>query len=174
MSAVGRLAFLLVVVPILEIVILVRLGQLIGLWPTVALVLGAGVAGAALARLEGTRVLFAFRQELASGRLPAQALLDGVSVAIGAALLLAPGVLTDVAGLALLFPPSRRWIQRQVRRRLERAVAEGQIRVSTLGADTPGAWGAGRAHGAWRGSAERGSTHGLDPSKGIVIESDDP
>ena len=172
MTIVGRLALLFVIVPILELVLLIQIGQVVGLWPTVALVLLTGVTGAALARLEGMRVLFQFRRELASGRIPGQALLDGISVLIGGALLLTPGILTDVAGFALLLPVSRRWIQRRVRRRLERGVRDGTIRVVATGPGGLGWWG---AAGAERSGAEPGSgaPRGLDPSKGIVIDRDD-
>lgn len=153
MTFLGRLALLFVIVPILELVLLIQLGQVVGLWPTVGLVLLTGVTGAALARLEGMRVLFQFQRELAAGRLPGQALLDGISVLVGGALLLTPGILTDLAGFALLFPPSRRWVQGRVRERLERSLRDGTIRVVSMGGP--------------------GASQGLDPSKGIVIEPDD-
>lgn len=162
MSFLGRLALFFIVVPILELVLLIQLGQVVGLWPTLGLVIFTGVTGAALARLEGLRVLYQFQAELAAGKLPGQALLDGISVLVGGAFLLTPGILTDLAGFALLFPPSRRWIQRRVRRRLERGMAEGTIRVVTMG---PGGF-------RWPGGGA-GREAPLDPSKGIVVESED-
>lgn len=172
MTVLGRLALLFVIVPILELVLLIQIGQVVGLWPTLALVLLTGVTGAALARLEGMRVLFQFRRELASGRLPGQALLDGISVLVGGAFLLTPGVLTDFAGFALLVPFTRRWIQRRVRKRLERSLRDGTIRVVTMGPTGFGRWG---SDGPGAQAPERGSdtSRGLDPSKGIVIEPDD-
>lgn len=170
----GRLALLFVVLPILELVILIRLGQLMGLWPTVALVLLTGFAGAALARLEGMRVLLQFQAEVAAGRLPTQAMLDGISVMVGGALLLTPGVLTDFAGLVLLFPPTRRALQRMVSRRLERGIAEGRVHVVSMG----GGWGAPSGHpdfgaGSGPGRRQERDPRPLDPSKGIVIEPKD-
>jgi UPF0716 protein FxsA len=90
MTVLGRLALFFVVVPVIELVLLIQLGQVVGLWPTLALVVFTGVTGAALARLEGLRVLFQFRSELASGKLPGQAILDGISVLVGGAFLLTP------------------------------------------------------------------------------------
>ncbi len=119
MSCLARLAFFFVVIPVLELVLLVRIGQAVGFLPTLVVVLGSGIVGAVLARAEGFRILFQARQELMRGRVPGQALLDGISVLVAGASLLAPGVLTDIAGIALLLPPSRRWIQRRVRARLE-------------------------------------------------------
>jgi UPF0716 protein FxsA len=172
MTILGRLALLFVIVPVLELVLLIQIGQVVGLWPTLALVVITGMAGAALARLEGIRVLFAFRQELARGRIPGQALLDGISVLVGGAFLLTPGILTDFAGFALLLPVSRRWVQRRVRRRLERSLRDGTVRVVTMGPSGFGRWGS-------DGSGSRGSEwgerppQGLDPSKGIVVEQDE-
>jgi UPF0716 protein FxsA len=167
MSFFGRMALLFVIVPILELMLLIRIGEVIGLLPTLGLVLFTGVAGAALARMEGVRVFFQFQRELAAGRIPGQPMLDGISVLLGAAFLLTPGILTDLAGLALLFPPTRRWIQRRVRKRLENRIADGSIRVVTMGPTGFASWG---GSGGGR-SAEPGAE--LDPSKGIVIESDD-
>jgi UPF0716 protein FxsA len=158
MSFLGRLALFFVVVPVLELVLLIELGQVVGLWPTLAVVLGTGLLGAAMARAEGLRVLYRFQSELASGQLPGQALLDGIAVLLGGAFLLTPGILTDLTGFALLFPPTRRWIQRNVRRRLERGLAEGTIRVATMG---PGGF-------AWSGDDAS-----LDPTKGIVVDVED-
>jgi UPF0716 protein FxsA len=170
MSFLGRLALFFVVVPLLELVLLIELGQVVGLWPTLALVLGTGLLGAAMARAEGLRVLYRFQAELASGQLPGQALLDGISVLVGGAFLLTPGILTDLTGFALLFPPTRHWIQRSVRRRLERGLAEGTIHVVTMG---PGGFGWSGGFGGDTGASRRrpdDAAGPLDPSKGIVVE----
>ena len=173
MSILGRLALLFIVVPILELVILIQIGQLVGLLPTLALVVLTGVGGAALARAEGLRVFLQFRRELAEGKLPGQALLDGLSVLIGGAFLLTPGVLTDLMGLLLLFPPSRRWIQRRVRAGLERGLEDGSIRVATMRSD--GLWAFGGRFGASvGGSREPDPLSGLDPSKEIEVGPEEP
>ena len=94
----GRLIFF-VAVPLLELAILLQIGQWIGLPSTIALVVTTGVAGAALARRQGIRAFLAVQRELASGRLPGRSLLDGLAILVGGALLLTPGVLTDVIGI---------------------------------------------------------------------------
>lgn len=175
MTLLGRLALLFVVLPILELVLLIRIGQWVGVVPTVALVLLTGVGGAMLARAEGLRVLFRFQRELASGRLPGQALLDALSVLLGGVLLLTPGVLSDVAGLSLLVPVTRRWIQRKVRARLEQRITDGTIRVLVGG---PGPSGGFRGFGGSDvDTASNEETDSdpyrdrpLDPRKGIVVE----
>ncbi|MFQ5538010.1 MAG: FxsA family protein [Gemmatimonadota bacterium] len=132
MNILGRLVLFFVFVPLLELILLIRIGEWVGLWPTLGLVVFTGVVGAALARAEGLRVLWAFQEELSRGRLPTQALQDGVAVLVGGAFLLTPGILTDLAGFFLLFPPSRHWLQRRIRRNLERRIREGSIRVITM------------------------------------------
>lgn len=131
MTVLGRLALLFVVVPLVELVLLIQVGRWVGLWPTVALVFLTGVAGAGLARAEGLRTLWSLREDLAAGRLPGRAILDGVAILVGGALLLTPGFLTDVFGFALLVPPTRRLVQRLVRRRIEGMIEEGSVRVFT-------------------------------------------
>lgn len=170
MSFLGRLALFFIVVPVLELFLLIRLGQVVGLWPTLGLVIGTGLLGAHMARTEGLRILYRFQTELASGRLPGQALLDGIAVLIGGAFLLTPGILTDLTGFALLFPPTRHWIQRWARRRLERGLTDGTIHMTTMG---PGGfmWSSG-GFGGFDGSTQgpREDESSLDPSKGIVVE----
>ena len=159
MTTLGRLALLFVVVPIIELMLLIQLGQFVGLLPTLALVVVTGIGGAAMARAEGLRVLFQFQKELAQGRLPGQAMLDGASVLVGGAFLLTPGVLTDLPGCSLLFPLSRRWIQRQLKKRLEQQMADGSIRVMAMG---PG--------GLGFGGVDPREGPRMDPAKGIVVE----
>ena len=139
----SRLIFLFVAIPLVELAILLQVGQLIGLLPTVSLVVATGIAGAALARHQGLRALLAVQEELASGRLPGRSLLDGLSILVGGAFLLTPGILTDIVGFSLLLPPSRRWIQRAVQRRLERRIDEGTVefRVFTPGGGSRTSWG---------------------------------
>ena len=149
----ARLGLLFVLVPALELFLLIRIGEWLGIWSTLLLILTTGAVGAALARAEGMRVLVRFQQEMLAGRLPGQALQDGISVLVGGAFLVTPGILTDLAGLALLFPPTRRLIQRRVRRSLERRIREGTVRVVVGG---PGGF---RAGGG-----------GLDPDKEIRVD----
>ncbi len=160
MTFLARLMFFFVVVPLVELMLLIRIGEWIGLWPTLALVLVTGAVGATLARAEGTRVLTQFRRELAEGRLPGQPLLDGISVLVGGAFLLTPGILTDLAGLVLLFPPSRRWIQRRLRSRLESRIRDGTLNVVVMGS------------GPWQTSGRRDPPRpdGLDPRLGIDVD----
>ena len=176
MNILGRLALFFVIVPILELMLLIQIGEYVGLLPTLALVVFTGVAGAALARAEGMRVFFSFQKEVASGRLPGQSLLDGISVLIGGAFLLTPGVLTDLAGFSLLLPVTRRWIQKRVRARLEQQIKEGTINMVVMGPGGLGSGGFGPMGGFGQAGtpgqpdADPGVERPLDPSLGIDVE----
>lgn len=126
------LALLFVGIPLAELALLVQVGRWVGLGPTLALVLLTGIAGAWLARAEGLRVLLGARSELAAGRMPSQALMDGVAILVGGAVLLTPGLLTDLFGFALLLPPTRRAIQRAIRTRLQRRLEDGTFQMITI------------------------------------------
>ena len=133
MSILGRLALLFVVVPLVELALLILMGQWVGTWPTISLVVFTGVTGAWLARTQGLRTMWRLRHDLAKGRVPGQAIMDGVSVLAGGALLLTPGVLTDLIGFSLLVPGTRRLIQKRVMDRLERRIQEGAVQVNLAG-----------------------------------------
>jgi len=118
-----------VVVPLLEIAIVIRVGQVIGGWPTVLLLLAESLLGAVIVRREGARSWAALRSTFRSGRLPTRELADGALVLVGGTLLLTPGFLTDIAGFFLVLPITRplarRWLLTLVERRT-RAAARGR------------------------------------------------
>jgi UPF0716 protein FxsA len=120
-----RLLALFVIVPLVDLAILVRLGQALGFWPTIGLVVATGTVGAFLARSQGLAVLRGIRTELSVGQVPSTRLLDGVMVLVGGALLLTPGLLTDLAGFLLLLPFSRAPLRAVLRRRAEAMVRSG-------------------------------------------------
>jgi UPF0716 protein FxsA len=107
-----RLLLLFTVVPVVELALLVQLGRVIGLAPTVAIVFLTGITGAALARWQGLLALRRVQNELAEGRVPAGALVDGLLIFVAGAMLLTPGLITDAAGFLLLVPPTRAAVRR--------------------------------------------------------------
>ena len=129
MSILGRLALLFVVVPLLELALLIQMGRIVGFWPTIALVVFTGLTGAWLARTEGLRTMWRLRDDVANGRVPGQAIMDGMAVLAGGALLLTPGIITDVLGFGLLFPATRHAMQKRIMTRLERSIQEGAVQV---------------------------------------------
>jgi UPF0716 protein FxsA len=107
--AVG-LAF--IVVPVLELALLIKTGQIIGVWATVALVLTTALTGAIIISRQSLSVLRRTLEALSEGRPPVAPVVDGLFLLAAGALLLTPGLLTDAVALALLVPPVRRAIAR--------------------------------------------------------------
>jgi UPF0716 protein FxsA len=165
MSLLSRLFLLFVGVPLLELFLLIQMGEWIGFLPTIAVVVATGVGGAALARMEGLRTLWTIQEELAHGRLPGAALLDGAAVLFGGALLLTPGIITDLVGLSCLFPPTRRILLKRIRKALESRLEAGTIRVLRVG----GRFGSGPV-GTWEEQDD--ASENLDPSREIVVDAD--
>ncbi|NIR42774.1 MAG: FxsA family protein [Gemmatimonadetes bacterium] len=125
-----RLLPLFIIVPIVELALLIQLGRWVGLWPTLALIAITGIAGAALASREGLRAWREFQLEMWQGRVPGRQIMDGISILAGGALLLTPGLLTDVVGFGLVVRPTRRWLQNRVVNRFAgRLVRGGQFYV---------------------------------------------
>ena len=118
------LVVLFIVVPIAELVVLIQIGELIGVWWTVALLVADAVLGSILARSQGRTAWQRFNDAVAAGRMPGREAIDGALVLFGAALLLTPGFLSDILGIALLLPPTRAVVRRiLVRRFAARMVA---------------------------------------------------
>lgn len=113
----GWLALIFLVVPLVELVFIIQVGQVIGPWYTVALLLAVSVAGAWLVKREGLSVIRRFRRQLEAGSIPGRELVDGVLILFAGALLLTPGFLTDAFGLLLLTPPVRAVIRAGLLRR---------------------------------------------------------
>jgi UPF0716 protein FxsA len=122
MPLLGLLA-LFIVVPLAELYVILRVGDAIGVLPTIALLALDSVLGSMLLRAQGRAVWRRFNEALATGRLPHREVMDGVLVIFGGAFLITPGFLTDVVGLVLLFPPTRTLVRRLLVRRLGRRVA---------------------------------------------------
>jgi UPF0716 protein FxsA len=99
------LAFLLV--PILEIFVIIQVGQVIGAWPTVVLLIVESALGAWLVKREGRRAWAALRTAMQTGRMPGRELGDAALVLIGGTLLLTPGFVTDVVGFFFVLPFTR-------------------------------------------------------------------
>ncbi len=109
-----RLLLLFTIVPLIELYLLITIGGVIGVVPTIAIVIGTGVLGAWLARWQGLAVIRRISDEMADGRIPTDALIDGLLVLVAAAVLLTPGLLTDTAGFVLLVPSSRAVVRKAV------------------------------------------------------------
>ncbi|MBI4510416.1 MAG: FxsA family protein [Deltaproteobacteria bacterium] len=131
----GKLFLLFTLLPFLELYFLLVIGRQVGFWPTLGLVMATGIMGAVLARAEGLRVLRQWQEALSEGRVPEEGVLSSVLILVGGVLLVTPGVLTDVVGFVLLFPPTRRWACQLARKILERNIRKGRIHVVGLSGD---------------------------------------
>lgn len=106
------LLLLFVVVPIVEIYVIVQVGEAIGVVPTLALLIADAVIGTWLFRREGRRAWEALRQALGEHRVPTREVADGALIVVGGALMLAPGFVTDGVGLLCVLPPTRAFLRR--------------------------------------------------------------
>lgn len=129
----GRLFLLFTVVPLVELYLLIAIGRVLGPVPTIGLVLLTGALGAWFARLEGARVIRRWQEALARQELPKDGVIDGFLIFIGGVMLITPGILTDIAGLSMVMPPTRRVIAAAVRRWFERQIATGRVQVYASG-----------------------------------------
>jgi UPF0716 protein FxsA len=135
----GWVFLLFIVLPGTELALLIELGRLIGTMNTLLLIVLTGLLGATLARWQGLGVLRRLQRETAEGRMPAAPLIDGMIILIASALLITPGILTDMLGFLCLVPRFRNWLRATAWRRFERAAAEGRmvVHVHTTGWSVP-------------------------------------
>lgn len=109
------LVALFIAVPIVELYVIIQIGSLIGVWPTIALLLADAVLGSLLLRHQGRGAWRRFNQAIAERRFPGREVADGLLIAIGGTLLLTPGFVTDVVGAIFLIPPTRAVVRRLMR-----------------------------------------------------------
>jgi len=132
------LPILFLVVPLVEIYFLIQIGQVIGAWPTILLLVADSILGAYLIKREGSRAWRALRSALQSHMMPARELADGALILVGGTLLLTPGFLTDVLGFFLILPFTRPVARRMLTQFITRKFLGGP-RSGTHGAGTHGA-----------------------------------
>ena len=125
----AKLLLLFTLVPLLELYILIQLGQVIGAGPTVLIVLATGFFGVFLAKAQGFLALGRIANTLRCGELPGDELMDGVLILVGAAFLLTPGLISDTTGFLFLIPATRKSVKRFILRKLKKALDEGTLRL---------------------------------------------
>lgn len=146
MKILGRILALFLIMPVVELGLLMQVDKLIGFWPTIGIILCTGLLGGFLAKREGLSVWQNLNRRMGQGDLPGKEVLDGVIILCAGALLITPGVLTDVVGFMGLIPPSRALIRKLVMKRIKKAMQRGSI--TAVGFD------------AWSGE---GSVYGMGP-----------
>ncbi len=141
---------LFIAMPIVEIAVLLRVGDALGWFPTLGIVVLTAVLGAAMLRQQGLATLNKARQRMGSGEMPAQQLLEALFLMIGGVLLLTPGFVTDAFGFACLLPWSRQWLAKRI-------AAKSVIGMAGMGGS--GHRGAGHPGSGHAGSSQPGFGH---------------
>lgn len=137
MKLLARLLALFLTLPVVELFLLIQLEEYAdrlsggyGLILTLGLILITGIVGSYLAKREGLSVWQQLQQRLDAGGLPGKELLDGVIILVAGALLITPGVLTDIVGFMGLLPPTRALIRKIAMKRIKRALQDGTIETN--------------------------------------------
>ena len=125
------LLLIFIVVPLVEIYVLIEIGAIIGALPTVLACVGTAILGGGLLRYQGFQTLRRAQRNMDRGQIPAMEMFEGVALAMGGALLLTPGFVTDVAGFLCLIPWTRRALIAAALRRM-------QVRYTSSGPGGPG------------------------------------
>ena len=154
------LVVLFLVVPIVEIAVIVQVGQVIGAWPTVLLLVLESLLGAWLIKREGGRAWETLRTAGATGRLPSRELADAGLILVGGTLLLTPGFVTDIVGFFLILPVTRPLARRLLGRFVARRAATAIGRRTGI---PPSAW-----RGTPAGGPGRTSAGGSAPTGPVV------
>ncbi len=123
----AKLVLLFTIIPILELTLLITVGNYIGLPVTIGIVVTTALLGATLGKYQGLTAWKKIKADLATGQLPQDALLDGLAVLIASAFLITPGVLTDLAAFTLLFPVTRQPVKKLIRKRIDAWLAKEQV-----------------------------------------------
>lgn len=133
MCNVLALFLVFIVTPIVELFLLFRIGKWAGAAPTLAFVIMMGIAGAALAKQQGRRVIEQWQSAMAQGRVPEEGVISGLLVLFGGLLMITPGVITDVLGLLLLVPVIRKPFAQALGNYFQHQLATGKMHVSVAG-----------------------------------------
>jgi UPF0716 protein FxsA len=124
-----RLFLLFTLVPALELYLIIKVGQSIGAFNTLLIIIFTGVLGAYYARQQGFKVFSNIQWKMEQGNLPGDDLVNGAMLLVGGALLITPGFVTDFLGFSLIFPPTREAMKVSVSRYLQRKMERGEIRI---------------------------------------------
>ena len=120
------LILLFIAFPIIELALLIKIGQHIGLWHTVAIVIVTGVVGGYMAKMQGIITLGRIRDDINRGIMPADGMFDGLLILFSGVLLLTPGFITDIIGILGLIPFMRSILKKWLRQKIEQMIQRGE------------------------------------------------
>ncbi|MDP8230087.1 MAG: FxsA family protein [Candidatus Gorgyraea atricola] len=123
----GYLILLFTAVPLVELALLIKIGQYIGVGYTLGVVIFTGVTGAYLAKMQGLTTLRRIQEDVNQGIMPADKLFDGVLILCSGILLLTPGFITDIIGFMGLIPLTRNLFKRWLKRKIEGVISQGRV-----------------------------------------------
>lgn len=146
--------------PLLEIVVFIEVGGILGVWPTIAATVATALAGSLMLRAQGLATLMRARAQMDQGQLPAREMFEGICLVLAGALLLVPGFVTDALGLLLFIPPFREILRRFIGHRMAQRGGHSRARVFVDGQEiNPNTWNRGQ-----------GDKNKAAPDRGGVIE----
>ena len=117
-----QLLLLFTLVPLIELALLIKLGQLTNVATTIGIVILTGIIGAYLARREGIKAWRRLEESIREGVSPADELIEALLILIAGAVLITPGLLTDLFGFGLLIPPMRKWVRKRLSRHFQNRI----------------------------------------------------
>ena len=124
------LLLLFTLLPMTELVLLIKIGHHIGLLNAILIIIATGVFGASLARWQGLTVIKEVQSQLSVGIMPKEEILDGTIILAGGLLLLTPGLITDFVGLVAIIPITRKWMKSLMKKKLARMIDEGRFQIN--------------------------------------------
>ena len=124
------LAFTLI--PFFELYLLIKIGYYLGAFNTILVVIVTGLFGAYFAKLQGIKTMMRVKESLNRGQLPAEEMLDALLIFVAGIVLITPGFVTDVAGIAILVPRTRYWFKRWLRKKLDEWISRNKMNIVTF------------------------------------------
>jgi len=124
-----RLILIFIVVPLIEILLLIEIGNRIGALNTILIIVLTAILGASMMRQQGFTIMRNIQRDLSQGRMPTGELINGALVLVGGIVLLTPGFFTDAVGFILLIPATRGFIRKKIQRLIRRKIESGDINI---------------------------------------------
>ncbi|MGG0719759.1 FxsA family protein [Robertmurraya massiliosenegalensis] len=119
----------LLIIPAGEIFVLLLSGKIIGVWATISIIILTGILGAYLTKQQGLETLRRAQLDMQYGRVPGEAIVDGICILVGGILLLTPGFITDTMGFLLLFPQTRGFFKGLMKKGLKKWIDNGNVTI---------------------------------------------
>lgn len=124
-----KLFLLFTLIPVIELFLLIQLSSFLGPLSTIILVIATGFAGASLARLQGMQTIIKIQENYRQGIMPGDEIIDAFLILVAGIVLITPGLLTDISGILLLVPKTRKIFKNFIRREFEKKVHNGSVTI---------------------------------------------